>query len=99
MPIYEYRCKECHQIFEEWTRQSGDESPRACPVCNSLSERIMSNTSFVLKGGGWYVTDYGFKSKDKNAADAPSSAASTPQSAASGGETKTSAPASAASPA
>lgn len=65
MPIYEYRCKDCHQIFEEWTKQIGDDTPRVCPVCNSPAERIMSNTSFVLNGDGWYVTDYGFKSKEK----------------------------------
>lgn len=62
MPIYEYSCKECHQIFEEWTKHIDDAEPQACPVCGNPAERIMSNTSFVLKGGGWYVTDYGYKS-------------------------------------
>lgn len=70
MPIYEYRCKECHQIFEEWVCHSGDEDPRNCPVCEGESARIMSNTSFVLNGGGWYVTDYGYKSKDKTGTSA-----------------------------
>ena len=60
MPIYEYRCDDCNQIFEEW--QSGfEEKEVACPVCGTPSKRIMSNTSFILKGSGWYVTDYAAK--------------------------------------
>jgi len=57
MPIYEYRCNDCEQIFEEWQRSHTDETV-PCPVCGSESRRIISNTSFVLKGTGWYVTDY-----------------------------------------
>lgn len=57
MPIYEYRCAECEQIFEEW--QKGFEDKNApCPVCGHKAKRIISNTAFVLKGTGWYVTDY-----------------------------------------
>lgn len=70
MPIYEYRCKECHQIFEEWVRHAGDDAPHQCPICDGKADRIMSNTSFVLNGEGWYVTDYGYKSKDKTGASA-----------------------------
>lgn len=65
MPIYEYRCMECHQVFEEWIRRAGGEEPRQCPICKGNAARIMSNSTFVLNGGGWYVTDYGFKSRDK----------------------------------
>ncbi|TVM15546.1 zinc ribbon domain-containing protein [Oceanidesulfovibrio indonesiensis] len=57
MPIYEYRCEDCEQIFEEW-QKNFDEKQASCPVCGSCAERIISNTSFVLKGSGWYVTDY-----------------------------------------
>lgn len=57
MPIYEYRCPECEQIFEEW-QSNHEEREVECPVCGASSKRIMSNTSFVLKGSGWYVTDY-----------------------------------------
>lgn len=57
MPIYEYRCNDCEQIFEEWQRSHTEETV-PCPVCGSESHRIISNTSFVLKGTGWYVTDY-----------------------------------------
>ncbi|MFP4315814.1 MAG: FmdB family zinc ribbon protein [Desulfovibrionales bacterium] len=57
MPIYEYRCTECQQIFEEWQKDF-KERDVSCPVCNGNSKRLISNTSFVLKGSGWYVTDY-----------------------------------------
>ena len=57
MPIYEYRCGECAQVFEEWQR-GFEEHDANCPVCGGKSERLISNTSFVLKGTGWYVTDY-----------------------------------------
>lgn len=57
MPIYEYRCQECQQIFEQWQKDFNDQD-KTCPVCEGKSERLISNTSFVLKGSGWYVTDY-----------------------------------------
>ncbi len=57
MPIYEYCCEDCGHIFEEW--QSGFEEKKfPCPLCTGDSKRIVSHTSFVLKGSGWYVTDY-----------------------------------------
>ncbi len=58
MPIYEYRCNACEQIFEEWQNSFDDKHPD-CPVCGGSAERILSNTTFVLKGGGWYVSEYG----------------------------------------
>ncbi|MDK2955758.1 MAG: hypothetical protein PWQ57_1254 [Desulfovibrionales bacterium] len=57
MPIYEYQCGECQQIFEEWQKDF-KERKHNCPVCGGEAERLISNTSFVLKGSGWYVTDY-----------------------------------------
>ncbi|HDQ39575.1 MAG TPA: zinc ribbon domain-containing protein [Desulfonatronum sp.] len=57
MPIYEYRCQECQQIFEQWQKDFNDQD-KSCPVCGGKSQRLISNTSFVLKGSGWYVTDY-----------------------------------------
>lgn len=70
MPIYEYRCKDCQQVFENW---QSDFAERAvpCPVCGGGSVRIMSNTSFVLKGSGWYVTDYA-KQPSKSSANGDS---------------------------
>ena len=57
MPIYEYRCSDCEHIFEEWQKGFEDKDV-ACPVCGHKAKRIISNTAFVLKGTGWYVTDY-----------------------------------------
>lgn len=57
MPIYEYRCQECQQVFEQWQKDFSDQD-KSCPVCGCKSQRLISNTSFVLKGSGWYVTDY-----------------------------------------
>jgi putative FmdB family regulatory protein len=57
MPIYEYRCNDCDQVFEEW-QKSFEETAIPCPICGGSAHRIISHTSFVLKGSGWYVTDY-----------------------------------------
>lgn len=57
MPIYEYCCEDCQQVFEEWQKDF-EERQMPCPVCGGNSKRLISNTSFILKGGGWYVTDY-----------------------------------------
>ena len=56
MPIYEYRCEHCGD-FEEMQRITDPPLPR-CPKCHRKVRRLISNTSFQLKGSGWYVTDY-----------------------------------------
>ncbi len=60
MPIYEYRCLNCGQEFEEWQRFS-DPPVDKCHDCGGKAKRLISNSTFVLKGTGWYVTDYGRK--------------------------------------
>lgn len=57
MPIYEYRCEECAQVFEEWQKDY-EEKALPCPMCGGRSKRLISNSAFVLKGSGWYTTDY-----------------------------------------
>jgi putative FmdB family regulatory protein len=57
MPIYEYCCQECRHIFEEWHKEY-TEKERVCPVCGATAKRMISNTAFILKGSGWYATDY-----------------------------------------
>lgn len=75
MPIYEYQCPKCGKVFEEWGKASESHREEPCPVCGTPSPRIMSRTSFVLKGDGWYVSDYGYRkgiSEDSGGkADAP----------------------------
>lgn len=68
MPIYEYKCEKCGHVFEEW--QSGfEEREQPCPKCKAESKRLISNTSFVLKGTGWYVTDYAGKNPSNGSPD------------------------------
>lgn len=61
MPIYEYECPKCGQVFEEWGKASEAHKEEPCPKCGALSPRVISRTSFVLKGDGWYVSDYGYR--------------------------------------
>jgi putative FmdB family regulatory protein len=61
MPIYEYRCDACGHEFEVMQKMS-DGPIRKCEACGRLKvKRLVSQTSFVLKGSGWYVTDYAGK--------------------------------------
>ncbi len=57
MPIYEYQCHECQQIFEEW-QTTFEDKELECPVCGGKATKVLSNSSFVLKGGGWYSSGY-----------------------------------------
>ncbi len=57
MPIYEYRCDACNDEFEV-TQKISDDPLRTCPKCNGPVEKLISQSSFVLKGSGWYLTDY-----------------------------------------
>jgi putative FmdB family regulatory protein len=58
MPIYEYNCKSCGKHFECMQKMS--EPPIApCPKCGGTADRIISITSFSLKGSGWYKDGYG----------------------------------------
>ena len=62
MPIYEYECGKCG-IFEQSQRIS-EPALTKCPTCRRKVRRLISNTSFQLKGSGWYVTDYARAGKD-----------------------------------
>lgn len=61
MPIYEYECPRCGRVFEEWVKASEAHREEPCPDCGTPSPRVISRTSFVLKGDGWYVSDYGYR--------------------------------------
>ncbi|MFN7944790.1 MAG: zinc ribbon domain-containing protein [Blastocatellia bacterium] len=59
MPIYEYVCEKCGHHLEIMQKMT-DEPLARCPKCGKKAlEKIFSQTSFQLKGGGWYVSDYG----------------------------------------
>ncbi|MCG6930096.1 MAG: zinc ribbon domain-containing protein [Desulfofustis sp.] len=57
MPVYEYECKNCQQIFEV-QQKIADDPLTACPRCHGTVRKLMSMTSFQLKGGGWYADGY-----------------------------------------
>lgn len=64
MPIYEYHCDRCDEVFEVKQRISEDPL-REHPGCGGPVERLISATSFRLKGTGWYQTDYAGRGKKK----------------------------------
>jgi putative FmdB family regulatory protein len=57
VPIYEYKCEECEYEFEEF--QSIKEPPvESCPKCKGKVKKVISMTSFSLKGDGWAKSGY-----------------------------------------
>lgn len=74
MPIYEYRCRKCGHEFETLQR-IGARPLRKCPECSGRLEKLISRTSFQLKGDGWFAEGYskqpGGKSKDKGKTSEP----------------------------
>jgi putative FmdB family regulatory protein len=60
MPIYEYVCSSCGHKFD-MIQKMGDTSTQKCEKCGKPAEKIISQTSFLLKGKGWYTTDYAGK--------------------------------------
>ena len=65
MPIYEYACVSCDHHLEALQKMSED--PLVfCPECGEESLRKMvSAAAFVLKGSGWYETDFKNSGKEK----------------------------------
>lgn len=71
MPIYEYYCDACGHEFEVM-QKINDKPIRKCESCGKLkAKRAISKTSFVLKGSGWYVTDYGGANASNRKSEAP----------------------------
>ncbi len=57
MPIYEYKCRKCGNQFEVF-RGISDPEVKSCKFCKGKVQKLVSLSSFSLKGSGWYVTDY-----------------------------------------
>ncbi|PID44866.1 MAG: transcriptional regulator [Proteobacteria bacterium] len=57
MPVYEYECKDCRKVFEVQQKIS-DEPLTVCPDCSGGLKKLVSISSFQLKGGGWYADGY-----------------------------------------
>ena len=62
MPIYEYQCNRCNEIFEIFHKIDED-CKVACPKCLGPVKKLISATNFVLKGSGFYVNDYPSESR------------------------------------
>ena len=75
MPIYEYKCEKCGNELEVMHKVS-DPNPTECPKCHEAAlKRLMSRTSFQLKGGGWGSDLYASAKKGDASSTAPSTSA------------------------
>lgn len=51
MPIYEYSCNVCENLFEQRVPHMGDMAP--CPKCGGTDvKRLISGAAVLVKGGG-----------------------------------------------
>ncbi len=83
MPIYEYRCESCGEELEKIQKFS-DPPLTDCPVCGkSALKKLVSASSFRLKGSGWYETD--FKDKKKSTAGSKNDGTGSSDKSSSGG--------------
>ena len=62
MPIYEYQCSDCNNVFE-LLHKMGEDCEAVCPKCMAPAKKLISSTNFVLKGSGFYVNDYPSQSR------------------------------------
>ena len=91
MPTYEYECPKCPRVFEVRQRIT-EPALTTCDRCAGPIHRLLSATPFILKGGGWYVTDYPSESR-KQASKAESSSSESASTASTGAAEKSSTPA------
>ena len=70
MPIYEYECEKCGVTFEAMQNISA----KPLKTCNGLGcdnkdngkvHRVVSASGFILKGSGWYTSDYPSEARKK----------------------------------
>lgn len=74
MPIYEYACAQCGKTSDVLQKVS-DPAPPTCTECGAQGtlSRLVSRTSFVLKGGGWYSDLYSSTKKESSSTSSSSS--------------------------
>ena len=68
MPLYEYECTKCGEI-EEALQRFSDKPLAKCKHCSGRLHKLISQSTFHLKGTGWYVTDYADKSKSSGSTE------------------------------
>jgi len=64
VPTYEYQCEKCQRVFEVRQRIT-EPALSTCDVCGGRVKRLLSPAPFILKGEGWYVTDYPSEARKK----------------------------------
>ena len=64
VPTYEYECRRCSRVFEVRQRIS-EPALTTCDQCGGPVQRLLAPAPFILKGGGWYVTDYPSEARKK----------------------------------
>src|SRR2546425_9246110 len=64
VPTYEYQCEKCQRVFEIRQRIT-EPALTTCEVCGGHVKRLLSPAPFILKGEGWYVTDYPSEARKK----------------------------------
>ena len=64
MPTYEYECSKCRRVFEVRQRIS-EPALTTHEGCGGEVHRLISPAPFILKGEGWYVTDYPSEARKK----------------------------------
>jgi putative FmdB family regulatory protein len=57
MPLYEYKCERCGDVFEVMQKFS-DAPLDVHEGCGGHVERLLSAPALQFKGTGWYITDY-----------------------------------------
>ncbi len=77
MPIYEYECTDCGKTMEALQKFS-DKPLVECEFCSGKLRKLISHSSFHLKGTGWYVTDYAGKKTSSSGAEGDSAPAKEP---------------------
>lgn len=88
MPTYEYECPRCPRVFEVKQRIT-EPALETCDRCGGPIHRLLSAAPFILKGEGWYVTDYPSESRKKateSTTKEPTSKESAPKESASKGD-------------
>ncbi len=80
MPVYEYECSGCEKVFEIQQRIA-DGPLEACPECSGEVRKLISRSSFQLKGSGWYADGYSGASNGKATKSSSSTKGTGPTSA------------------
>ena len=64
MAVYEFKCEKCGKVMSESLPISSKKEVTRCIHCDEYgAKKIISASTFVLKGGGWYADAYNKKER------------------------------------